>query len=647
MKKVLINYLINFILIFLMEILFKVLIINVYNIKSFIAIMLYSLFISSIITILTNMFSKKANNILRYIIYIIIYMLFAIQIVFKNTFKVFFSLSLLGLSDQVLNFKKDVLKAITNNLLYLIIILIPIIIVLVLNKKIDLNIYIKKIKSILILLGLGLISIVSLIIFININNKEYISYYSLYYKIDERDLNIQNFGVLNSYYIDFKRTIFGFNEIVLDYKDKADNDNSLKDKVIKNADIKYEYNTSDLNLESLNSTLSKNVYNYINNNTGTLKNKYTGMFKDKNLIFIVAESFNEIAISEELTPTLYKLTNNGFIFNNYYTPNYLSTIGGEFQALTGLIPDKSILYKWRSGNNYFEYGIANVFKNMGYKTYAYHNNSGYFQDRNKYLKSLGFDNFKACYLGLDNLINCKKWPQSDVEMIDATVSDYINDDKFMTYYMTVSGHFGYSFSGNSMARKNKDKVINLNYSEPVKAYIATQIELDNSLKLLIDKLEVANILDDTVIVLLADHYPYALSISEINEISKYERDSNFEVNHNKLIIWNNKMDKVQIDKVSASPDVLPTVYNLFGVNYDSRLFAGTDILSTCEGLAIFGNRSWITNKGRYNSTTNTYLGLDVNADSDYINKINSIVASKINFSREVIENNSYKIIFNK
>ena len=107
------------------------------------------------------------------------------------------------------------------------------------------------------------------------------------------------------------------------------------------------------------------------------------------------------------------------------------------------------------------------------------------------------------------------------------------------------------------------------------------------------------------------------------------------------------MDKVQIDKVSASPDVLPTVYNLFGVNYDSRLFAGTDILSTCEGLAIFGNRSWITNKGRYNSTTNTYLGLDVNADSDYINKINSIVASKINFSREVIENNSYKIIFNK
>ena len=647
MKKVLINYLINFILIFLMEILFKVLIINVYNIKSFIAIMLYSLFISSIITILTNMFSKKANNILRYIIYIIIYMLFAIQIVFKNTFKVFFSLSLLGLSDQVLNFKKDVLKAITNNLLYLIIILIPIIIVLVLNKKIDLNIYIKKIKSILILLGLGLISIVSLIIFININNKEYISYYSLYYKIDERDLNIQNFGVLNSYYIDFKRTIFGFNEIVLDYKDKADNDNSLKDKVIKNADIKYEYNTSDLNLESLNSTLSKNVYNYINNNTGTLKNKYTGMFKDKNLIFIVAESFNEIAISEELTPTLYKLTNNGFIFNNYYTPNYLSTIGGEFQALTGLIPDKSILYKWRSGNNYFEYGIANVFKNMGYKTYAYHNNSGYFQDRNKYLKSLGFDNFKACYLGLDNLINCKKWPQSDVEMIDATVSDYINDDKFMTYYMNVSGHFGYSFSGNSMARKNKDKVINLNYSEPVKAYIATQIELDNSLKLLIDKLEVANILDDTVIVLLADHYPYALSISEINEISKYERDSNFEVNHNKLIIWNNKMDKVQIDKVSASPDVLPTVYNLFGVNYDSRLFAGTDILSTCEGLAIFGNRSWITNKGRYNSTTNTYLGLDVNADSDYINKINSIVASKINFSREVIENNSYKIIFNK
>ena len=38
-------------------------------------------------------------------------------------------------------------------------------------------------------------------------------------------------------------------------------------------------------------------------------------------------------------------------------------------------------------------------------------------------------------------INCKSWPQSDIEMIDKTYSDYMaSDEPFLAYYMTVSGH---------------------------------------------------------------------------------------------------------------------------------------------------------------------------------------------------------------
>ena len=107
--------------------------------------------------------------------------------------------------------------------------------------------------------------------------------------------------------------------------------------------------------------------------TGTDKNQYTGLFKDYNLIYITAESFSQIAVSEEITPTLYKLTHTGFIFDNYYTPNNLSTIGGEFQSLTGLYPDSSILSKWRTGSNYFPYGLGKVFKDLDYNTFAYHN----------------------------------------------------------------------------------------------------------------------------------------------------------------------------------------------------------------------------------------------------------------------------------
>ena len=395
-----------------------------------------------------------------------------------------------------------------------------------------------------------------------------------------------------------------------------------------------------VSLQFQNVRLFKDIKEYIDNNPGTSKNKYTGIFKDKNLVFVVAESFSTIGVREDLTPTLYKLTNNGFVFNNYYVPYFLSTIGGEFQADTALYPSINSLSIWRSGNNSFPYGLGNSFNNINYNTYAYHNHSGYFQDRYKYLKAIGFNNFKACAMGLD--INCDVWPESDIEMIEKTYTDYIDSDKpFMAYYMTVSGHMEYNFFGNYIASKNKLLVDNLNLSTSASAYLATQIELDRALELLINKLEEANKLDDTVIILTADHYPYALSLEEMNELSTFKRDNLFEINHNSLIIWNNKLNRVEIDKVGMSIDVLPTVYNLFGIEYDSRLFAGTDLLSNSDGLVILSNRSWITDKGKYNSITNEYIGI---GDVDYVNNINKTIQNKISFSRSMITNNGYKYI---
>ena len=94
-----------------------------------------------------------------------------------------------------------------------------------------------------------------------------------------------------------------------------------------------------------------------------------------------------------------------------------------------------------------------------------------------------------------------------------------------------------------------------------------------------------------------------------------------------------------------SADVLPTVYNLFGIDYDSRLFSGTDILSTTEGIAIFGNRSWITDKAIFNATTNTYVSIDEEINKSYVDRINRLVGSKIDFSKQMISNDYYKKIF--
>ena len=193
-----------------------------------------------------------------------------------------------------------------------------------------------------------------------------------------------------------------------------------------------------------------------------------------------------------------------------------------------------------------------------------------------------------------------------------------------------------------MAKKNKKYVDNLDYNENVKAYLATQIELDRAMELLLKKLEESGKLDDTVIVLTADHFPYNLNINDINTISSYERDVLIEANSNNLIIYNNKMKSVKVDKVGMSIDVLPTVLNLFGMEYDSRIIMGKDILSTSPGIAIFKDKSWITNKGTYYASKGEFVGEDVS--EEYIQNINNIVNNRTAISRMIVENDYYSKI---
>lgn len=630
MKKIIGRNLLNIIFLAYYELAFSLFMFDSFSKDTIISVLIYTLFVSFIITVLTSIFSEKVNKINNYIIYTLISLWYAGQFTVKEFLDSFFSFSMFSIADQVTSFMGAVLKAIFYNLYGIIIFFIPVILLIVFKKKFNYNLLKEEKKFLLIYLILIPLSLCSYRLYINTKKNETLGIYDLYYNVNNPTLAIQKLGVLSSAYLDITRSIFGFEE-------KITNINYEEGKEILPEDIVYDDNKLDLVLDD---DIPNVIREYIEGSTPSKKNEYTGLFEGKNLIFVVAESYSEIAVTKELTPTLYKLTHSGFVFNNFYVPYYLSTIGGEFQSLTGLYPDSSILSIWRSGTTYFPYGLANTFKDKGYNTYAYHNHSGYFQDRYKYLESIGFDNFKACYMGLN--INCEVWPESDIELIEGSYLDYIDSDKpFMTYYMTVSGHFEYTFDDNYIAYKNRDLVIDLPYSENPKGYIACNIELDRALELLINKLDEKGKLDDTVIVLLADHYPYGLSLDEINELSSYERDSLFEINHNSLILWNNKMETKEIDKVGMPIDVIPTIYNLFNINYDSRLFSGTDLLSSKEGLVILGNRSWITNKGRYNSIDNTTTG---DMEDDYINYINNVINNKIAFSKSIFNYNGYKYI---
>lgn len=587
----------------------------------------------SFILVFLNRVFYKYGSVVNKIILFLVSIYFSLEIVFKKIFNVYFSIRSAGLAGNVGSFIGETFKYIFNNFLYIVLMFIPFILVCVFGKYIKFNRISKKSFFVFLILIYNGFTIYGISTNYNSDIK------SLYFNVDNDNLYKEYVGVIPTLCLDFKRSIFGIDESVLSvYKEEV-------------KEVKYDKNIIDIDFDNLieneNDDILVSMHNYFKEKTGTYKNKYTEYFKDKNLILFMAESFNSIAVREDVTPTLYKLVNSGFIIKNYYSPVILSTIGGEYQELTGLYPSLDILSRvWRNGKNSYNWGIGNRFKDLGYSVYAYHDNQYNFQNRNNYLNALGFSNYTGCGNGLEKKINCKVWPQSDVEMIDATFDDYINEDKFLVYYATVSGHMDYNW-GNYIANKNRDLVSGLNYSLESSAYLATQIELDKALESLINKLSKSGKLDDTVIALVGDHYPYALDISNINELSSYERDSTFLINKSNFILWNNKMKSVNIDKVGSQIDVIPTIYNLFGVKYDSRLFAGKDILSNTEGLAVFNNQSWVTDKGSYNSVTKEFISTGGDVSQEYIDNINNIVKNKVSMSKNLMKYNYYDYVTKK
>lgn len=587
----------------------------------------------SFILVFLNRIFYKYGSVVNKIILFLVSIYFSLEIVFKKIFNVYFSIRSAGLAGNIGSFIGETFKYIFNNFLYIVLMFMPFILVCVFGKYIKFNKISKKSFFVFLILIYNGFTIYGISTNYNSDIK------SLYFNVDNDNLYKEYVGVIPTLCLDFKRSIFGIDESVLSvYKEEV-------------KEVKYDKNIIDIDFDSLieneNDDMLVSMHNYFKGETGTYKNKYTEYFKDKNLILFMAESFNSIAVREDVTPTLYKLVNSGFIIKNYYSPVILSTIGGEYQELTGLYPSLDILSRvWRNGKNSYNWGIGNRFKDLGYSVYAYHNNQYNFQNRNNYLNALGFSNYTGCGNGLEKKINCKVWPQSDVEMIDSTFDDYINEDKFLVYYATVSGHMDYNW-GNYIANKNRDLVSGLNYSFESSAYLATQIELDKALESLINKLSKSGKLDETVIALVGDHYPYALDISNINELSSYERDSTFLINKSNFILWNNKMKSVNVDKVGSQIDVIPTIYNLFGVKYDSRLFAGKDILSNTEGLAIFNNQSWVTDKGSYNSVTKEFVSTGEDVSQEYIDNINNIVKNKVSMSKNLMKYNYYDYVTKK
>lgn len=416
-----------------------------------------------------------------------------------------------------------------------------------------------------------------------------------------------------------------------------------------------EYNVLELDLDQF-STMTENeklqaLNAYCGQLTGTNKNDYTGMLADYNLILICGESFSSAAIHPEITPTLYRLANEGILFENYYNSFPNTTTDGEYALLQGLWPDgsrnKATSSLFASRESYLPFTLGNIFREQrGVESWGYHNYRGAYYGRDESHPNMGY----TMQFAEDGMTFTSTWPASDLEMLEQSVDDYIGQEQFHAYYMTFSGHYEYKIGTNKIARQNWELVKDLPYpSEQARAYLSCHIELDRAMEYLLKRLEEAGVADKTAIVIAGDHFPYGLSNQQYGELTGEEPDA-FSKFKDTLVFWVGGLEEpIRVKEYCCNVDILPTILNLWGFDFDSRMLAGTDVFSDGEHVAVLVDKSWMTDKVWFHTDTGEirYLVPEDTLPENYIDSMNRLVGTRFSVSSDILNQAYYHFVFGK
>lgn len=629
----------------------------------FIYPMIFSLPLGLLCTLLTSFFRKGINYTLSWILLVASYLFSAAQLTYYKIFGSFISFSLMKMGGQAIkNFWPEAYNAVIVNYLPLLTMALPLLLyglTAIKGVRPKFNFNHRKWKVQLITLGALIPTYLLSLCTLFIGGTGNYTPYDAYFNSDTTtEFSLNTLGAFPTMILELVSAGSSGGDIgaQLSSAPGSDDGNESAPPIDTTQYTPDKYNMLDIDFSALNESTedkdTKTLNNYFKTVVPTEKNAYTGKFKGYNLISICAESFSPYLIDPEIMPTLYKLANGGFVFNNYYNSYQSVTTNGEYTFCMGLFPDlsrnKSDGSFKASSENLLPFCMGNMFKTEGVNAHGYHNYRGTYYSRQTSHPNMGY----TMKFMEDGMEFSSTWPTSDLEMMEQSVDDYINEPRFHAYYMTFSGHYRYSFATNPMCKKNEELAYQLagdrGYSEPVLAYIACNLELEHALTYLMQRLEEKGVLDKTVIVLAGDHYPYGLNYNQYNELAGEVVDTKFAKFKSTFICYNSAMEPVQVNAPCSTPDILPTLLNLFGYNYDSRLLAGTDALSTNkEHMAILSTQSFVTDKVMFDSGSNqiTYLADQHSLAPDYVEDTINLIKQKMTFSAAILDNDYYRFIY--
>ena len=474
-----------------------------------------------------------------------------------------------------------------------------------------------------------------------ISNKELFAYPSI------ASTTINQFGVLGFGFLDIKSTMVEApSKVIYTAFENNGKDNS-------NTESKREIDDTILDeiIKNEKDTTLNNINNYIKNKDITDYNSHTGMFEGKNVIVIMMESTNDIIINKDLYPNFYKLYSEGISFKNNYSPrNSCATGNNEFSGMTGLYTIQNNCTANIFSNNTYFTSIFNIFKNAGYRATSMHDYTEQYYVRNIIHKNLGSEAYyNANDLNIKYYNEYKNWA-SDEDFMNAAMDITLNDtsDKpFMLWLTTVSGHQPYKVSS-----VEGDKYLSItegtDYSMEVRRYMSKLKTFDNGLGILLDKLKASGKLDDTVIVMYGDHYPYGLKNKDISSVLTYDLDD-YEVERVPMVIYNSTIKSEVVEKYSSYINLTPTLANLFNLDYDPRYYMGTDVFSDDYlNMVAFADGSWKNADVYYNASSGSIKYYTSNEyTTDELIRINNIVTNRMQISESIIRNNYFNYLENK
>ena len=655
------------------EILFKLFTVVVCPPIAWITTIIFPAVIGIIASIFTGLLkNQKANRIARGVLMCVFALVFLVNIFIYMQFKIFYEPAtvFVGAQGVVNNFMDHVwnllfsLRGIIAILLYL----VPIVLYFVFGKKFDAGDRLSLKGSLVLLVVLLVLGIGNLAL---IRTDEVLKgAYSERYNFQSA---VTDFGILTGVRLELQRDLLrkrGINSTTIgngdteaaispeEFEKSIVREGEIVDAMLEEAaaNIKYEKNVLDIDFDELAQNTEDDalasVDEYVASLTPSSQNEYTGIFEGKNLIMITAEAFSNRIIDPELTPTLYRLATKGINFTDYTQQASAGTIGGEYQIIFGLFPSAGgeSFISMKDNLNWFTMGSQ--LTRRGYSGGTFHNGEVTYYDRHITHNTIGYpDEYLARGNGMEELIE-PLWPGSDREMFEATLEMYIDKQPFNLYYMTLSGHSQYG-PGNAMSARNLEYVEHLDMSERLRYYYAANMEIEFGLTSIINMLDEAGILDDTVIVMSADHFPYGLdddgyvgNLPYVAELYGYEPQNYLERDENGLIIWCREMEDwepIVVDTPVSSLDILPTLSNLFGLEWDSRLLPGRDVFSEAEPLVFNFCYDWKTDRGTYIVSENKFTPVDgVTIPPGYVDRMNEIVRNKMNYCWNVMYHDYFR-----